>query len=342
MRAIQKNLTSTLVVATICMQAVAQPANYDFDFVTITHPGNPGYTRQPVDARHLGRGSVGYEYRIARTEITTSQWMEFANAVSVRGQAWATLISPPNWGAQFDPDSSGGVPQFRLRPDLTNAGMVPVGGISYSQAAMFCNWLHNDKQADDASLLSGAYDIAAFGQGLPFLEDLRHKPDAKYWIPTLDEWIKAVYWDPEKSDHGGWWLYPNMSDDLLEPGPPGVGETNAGYGSTSDDWLDFRIGEYPDTMTPWGLLDASGNAREWIEEIGEFDSLMLKGAPLGNHGSPSGGISFDRIDQGGFRDQQSGGLTSGLRIVSIIPSPSSTGLFLSYLLLCTKLRRRAM
>ncbi|MEO1718277.1 MAG: hypothetical protein AAFR76_14345, partial [Planctomycetota bacterium] len=130
----------------------AQPNDYDFDFVTITHPGNPSFERR-ADPNTFGRGSVGYEYRMARSEISTAQWMEFANALATRGNAWTSGIAPSRWGAVFT--NPGGNLQFRLNPLLPDAGQVPVGGIAPTQAAMFCSWLHNGKQIDDASLTTG-------------------------------------------------------------------------------------------------------------------------------------------------------------------------------------------
>lgn len=33
-----------------------------------------------LDDRAIGRGSVNYEYRIGRFEVTSGQWSEFLNA----------------------------------------------------------------------------------------------------------------------------------------------------------------------------------------------------------------------------------------------------------------------
>ena len=61
----------------------AQPSGDGYDWVTVRDAGNAPYDR--VDRspfqRVTGRGSVNYEYRMGRTEVTTAQWVEFLNAL---------------------------------------------------------------------------------------------------------------------------------------------------------------------------------------------------------------------------------------------------------------------
>ncbi|MCE7975395.1 MAG: hypothetical protein DYG92_13900, partial [Leptolyngbya sp. PLA1] len=60
--------------------ALAQPDPSGIDFVTIGAPGNAAY--QAADPRSFehNRGSVAYEYKIGRYEMSTGQWVEFMNA----------------------------------------------------------------------------------------------------------------------------------------------------------------------------------------------------------------------------------------------------------------------
>ena len=312
-----------LFILCAACSAHAQPDSYDFDFVTITNPGNPAFNREPTNVTHRGRGSVDHEYRMARTEISTAQWMEFANVLSRNGQVWFSRITPLRWGAVIDQSAPTDMPQFKLNPTLFEAENVPVGGITYGQAAMYCNWLHNGKQDTIDSLMSGAYELTAHGFGKPGIENTSHLDGAKYWIPTLDEWMKAAYWDPNKPEHDGWWLYPHMSDGPPIPGPPGVGETNAGYLDTFDDWTRFRIGEYEDTITPWSLLDATGGVSEWTEEeFGSNATMLAKGAVLGDLGL-SNPVSLDRVDSGTTHSTFFGSISVGFRIASSVPAPST-------------------
>src|SRR5690606_18221991 len=120
-------------------------------------------------------------------------------------------------------------------------------------------------------------------------QSTRHA-DARYWIPNMDEWLKAAHYDPHKhgQDEGGWWIYNNGSDTPLVGGPPGVGDTSAGW--VIDDnarpaW-ETPLGSYPQTMSPWGLRDVSGGGGEWTEtwypdELHPANRVWM-GAPAGS------------------------------------------------------------
>lgn len=299
--------------------AAAQPDSYDFDFITITHTDNPGFSLDPPGQYHHGRGSVPYEYRMATTEISTAQWMEFANSLAQRGPVWALQIDPQRWGARLNASTF----TYELRTDLDRAGEVHVGGVSFSQAAVYCNWLQNGKRNDDASLMSGAYDVLSLQAGNPELISTQRLPGAQYWIPTLDEWMKAVYWDPNKPTDDGWWWFPHMSDDVPLPGPPGVGQTSTGYLDTRDDWYEFRIGDYPDSVTPWGLIDASGGVQEWTESTFTHPSNLIRvGGVLGDLGYGDGHL--DRANTFQVGGANTDFLQTGFRIASsAVPAPST-------------------
>lgn len=217
---------------------------------------------------------------------------------------------------------------------------------------MYCNWLHNDKEPTIDALLTGAYDTSTWGVNPPgvfprYTDAAGHMPGAKFWIPSIDEWIKAVHYDPHKDgpDQGGYWLYPNTSNTAPVPGRSpltgGTGETNAGYANFDpSDWRSYSVGAYPDVQTPWGLLDASGGVAEWMEDwFGQpgtyrhWDGtangflIMHPSSPdldLVYSGSASWPIAYDtRV---------------GLRIASLVPSPSVLPCLAC--LFCTSLIRR--
>jgi len=83
--------------------AQAQPDSSGIDFVTIGSPGNAAWDgtgiRPGGNQRMIGRGSVGYEYRIGKFEVTTSQWVEFFNAAYDRptNDRLPHLIPPNAW-----------------------------------------------------------------------------------------------------------------------------------------------------------------------------------------------------------------------------------------------------
>lgn len=314
---------------------VAAPRNVEItreqgiEFCTVRSAGNAGWTGTPNDYL-AGRGKVDYDYRIGRTEITTAQWMEFVNTFGPQDEQYR-LDGAIRSGFTFDVGYTGPGYRVVLNPFLPNAAQQPVVGITWYNAARYCNWLHNGKSSSLSSLDDGAYDTRTWGRNPDnTLRDQPHKADAKYWIPTMDEWMKATYFDPVKDGESrpGWWMYPNQSDVPLLPGAAeNGGQTSAGY-----PWLYPNLpplGAYPDQMSAWGLLDTSGGGgQEWT------DDLLFQPEPRGHSvmGSFRGGsLDEDRI--GTF----SQGLSNSFRIATNVPSP---GVFSMALIAIGLMKRR--
>src|SRR5262249_55242049 len=138
----------TLILAAAAAVAFASAAcaqGTNIQFVTVGAPGNPGYPNPspPGYFSVQGRGEADYEYRIGKYEVTTAQWMEFVNTYSTLGGQWTFFGLPTHWGARTDPNYFGPGRRYIFK-NLAQADMMPVYGISWRTAAMFCNWLHND------------------------------------------------------------------------------------------------------------------------------------------------------------------------------------------------------
>ncbi len=109
--------------------------------------------------------------------------------------------------------------------------MIPTGGITWRTAAVYCNWLHNGKGTNREAFLSGAYDVSTFGyigEGGGFTDQLTRSEGATYWIPSLDEWMKAAHWDPDRNGENqpGWWMYGSASETpFIYAPPPSLGAT---------------------------------------------------------------------------------------------------------------------
>lgn len=257
--------------------ALAQPGDpAQLQFTRITHPNNPGYSGPDPDGRVTGRGSVGYEYRMATTEVPTSLWMEFFNTFKARADAVpdSVLPVPTTWGATRDTSYTGPGTRYRLR-SLADAENFPVYGVSWRTSARFVNWLHNERSGSLSAIENGAYDTRTFGYDADgnFTDQRTHNPDAKYWIPTWDEWLKSAHWDPNKPDRDGWWLYNTGKDTAPLYGPPpafgGSSENEANAGFTLPQFQHFNIPlmSYPTVSNQWGMLDMAGGAGEWTEEV---------------------------------------------------------------------------
>ncbi|MCC6427810.1 MAG: SUMF1/EgtB/PvdO family nonheme iron enzyme [Phycisphaerales bacterium] len=224
----------------------------------------------------------------------------------------------------MDPTYGGPGEKYRMR-NVASAPMLPVAGITWREAALYCNWLHNGKQSDPNSLKGGAYDTSTFG-GVPFnfTDALTHETGAKYWIPTLDEAMKSQCYDPNRfgTGQGGWCQYKNTSDEGGISGPPGSGTTSSGYTETNAGEWDIPLGAYPDSLSPWDFLDTSGGSGEWIEEV----FYAPNPADRGVYGSWAGDGGFPLSDHASIvRGGDPGRPYSrfGLRIASTVPGPSS-------------------
>ena len=298
--------TSTLATTA----ALAGPVpDYGHDFVVIGDPGN-----RPVNIEEGGRffppyapegfrvGQVNYRYRMSRTEVTVGQWLEFVNAYAPYYEGYANATEFTGEWIYYNVTAG----EYRAFAGSDN---FPTD-MGWRYAARYCNWLHNGKSLEQAAFESGAYDTSTFGQDADgnYTDQREHNSGALFWIPTLDEWTKAMHWDPAlNSGEGGYWRYPHSSN--LEPvaGPPGVGETNAGTSKFYD------VGSYPTVQSPWGLLDGSGGQREWLES-GEATERYLRGS---SWALPP---RVDILDRLGISAPVAS--AGGLRLVSVVPEPS--------------------
>lgn len=324
--------------------ALAGPGD-SIDFVTIGAPGNaPLVTANPNDPAN-GRGGVAYEYRIGRTEVNTALWVEFFNAAYDRPQSeWIPFLDSTIlfWPATAVPPTVPGGRRWTVTPANANR---PVGDITWRTAAIFCNWLCNGGGTERSAFLSGAYDVSTFGYtGNIFTDQTTHSPDARFWVPRWDEWLKAAHYDPARygAGQGGYWEYATSSDTPPVYGPPGVGQVNAGYRTPSP--FGVNLGSYPNVQSPWGLLDAAGETQEWTEDIRTtaVDGVryrIYEGSSWGD--DPGYSALVDRVGQrAGAEFPHVGGLNFGLRVASSVPTPGTCAVGAGVLLtFCTRRKR---
>jgi formylglycine-generating enzyme required for sulfatase activity len=163
---------------------------------------------------------------------------------------------------------------------------LPVVYVSWFSAARFCNWLHyGQPRADgpddsthpttEGDATRGAYDTRGFpmGPGLPERLDLLpavRNERARYWLPSLDEWIKAGFHQPGSGGH--YWRYATQSDQVPAAGVPPGGQSSANYYSRG--WAVpyphlTPVGSYVGSASGWGTYDQAGNVMEWLETMRE-------------------------------------------------------------------------
>ncbi|MCC6322340.1 MAG: SUMF1/EgtB/PvdO family nonheme iron enzyme [Phycisphaerales bacterium] len=311
--------------------ASGQPVpDYDFSWSTITHPGNRPAHAQEAPNAFQPLGSVDYEYRISQTEVTVSQWFEFVQAYAphYNGALGDTAFTSIHIG----PTTSDPRGPYAIVP---GEEQYPAK-MSWRFAARYVNWLNNNKRLDAAAFETGAYETSTFVNGGPGnhpQDQANHAPGARFWIPTNDEWTKAVFYDPSRYGPGndGYWPYPNRSLWPLVPGLPGMG----GQTSAGTNLLYFPVGSYPTVNQPWGLLDSSGGAPEWTETL---SNNILRTRVVRGSGTGLGSETGDLLDYwiGGGAD----GAEAGLRLASVIPASSTATILLPLTYLIGRRRRQ--
>lgn len=313
----------------LASHALAQPGV----FAEITSPGNAAH--DTPNSFNDGIGSVAYPYAIATTEVTVAEWLTFVNAFA------------PHWTGE--PEANGLVGRWIYSTGngryaaVTGSELFPAD-MSWRLAARYANWLHNDRRTDAAAFASGAYDTSTFSANgvTPYTDQLTRTPGARFWIPSRDEWFKAVYFDPSRFGPGqpGYWLYPNASDTPLQSGlPEEGGQTSAGIGFSAPNFGYLNVGAYPSTRSPWGLLDASGSEQEILEDSDPDRTIRVA---MGSSRFDIVPFSTDHADTNlsgsAPFDYFTGG---GLRIAAAVPTPSSAlGIWLFGVWCCRRNSRK--
>lgn len=324
---------------------------HGIEFVTVGGAGNAPWAGNGTEGdTAIGRGSVAGEYRMSRFEITTAQWVSFFNAAFDRPQSeWVPHVAVPTefGGAQQVVSPSGGM-RWEVVPGRE---MLPAGGITWRTAAVYCNWLCNNQGSARSAFLTGAYDVGTFGYiGTDFSDQAQHTPGAAFWIPTLDEWVHAAHYDPNRNGQGagGYWEYSISRDTAPRAGPPvsvplfPAGETNSGYSMPGWHEFDVPLGAYGGVQSPWGLLDTAGGTSEWLEDVigngqGQIGLRGLDGSAWSQSPAAIGG---DLISSTGGDIPSIPSLFYGFRIAASVPAPGCAGSFLMAFVAVGVRRRR--
>jgi sulfatase modifying factor 1 len=315
-----KATSPTLLLALTCiaLPALAQnPPDYDFQWRPVGAPGNA--PANPSDFPFEvppGRGDVNYEFRMATTEVTYGQYFEFV-------QAYTTVHPDVEYSEVFAGSFivRHGAPGSYTWTMSPNVASYPVR-IGWNYAAMYANWLCNGKAATAAAFASGAYDTSTFYPNSD-QPQLTHSAGAQFWLASVDEWTKAMYYDPNKNGPGraGYWRYETSTDAVPVGGLPGTPGAQTGAGSYVDDPNNgarlFPVGSYANAASPWGILDGSGGVREWTEGEGNFEFRVL----LGTENTDPDPATYDRI--GYMVPMQFYNPGGGIRLVSVVPAPGT-------------------
>lgn len=283
---------------------------FTMTFEPIGNPGNAADTTgNPNPA-----GSVGYHYNMGKYEVSRDMFIK-ANA---EGNLGITVFDMADIG----------VPSG-------NGANRPAYGVSWNEAARYVNWLNTSKgyspaykfatQPGDVDYSSNAQiQLWQLGDAGYNASNQFRNSQAKYFLPSMDEWYKAAYYDPNANGGtGGYWDFPNGSDTA----PTAVsGGTTAGT-AVYDQPHDQGPADVTNAggLSPYGVMGLGGNVWEWEET--EFD--LVNDSESSARGMRSGLWVYDSHPLStSFRaPHDPTNRFLGFRVASI-PEPSSAALLM--------------
>jgi formylglycine-generating enzyme required for sulfatase activity len=238
---------------------------------------NIGDIGNPPD-EDTGYGAVNEEYAIGKYEITVGQYVIFLNAVAAtpindaikdlwnrdmqntKSYVSSGMISRTGLGTSAQPYVYTEIMDSSLGVNSSKRGML---NISWFSAARFANWLHNGATAG-AGTETGAYDLNFATSGV-----FTKNSNARWWIPSEDQWYKAAYYDPTKSGNNKYWKYPTRSDVLpiAEAFPGGVNSANYDSPASLEGARVTPVGAYNMSVSYYGTYDQAGLMWEWNDAI---------------------------------------------------------------------------
>jgi formylglycine-generating enzyme required for sulfatase activity len=268
---------------------------FNMAFVTIGNPSNPADTTgKPNPA-----GSVLRPYRIGKYEVSQD------------------MISKANL------DSAFGILHRVCCADFMGPNK-PVIAVSWFEAAEFVNWLNTSSGSPPAY----KFDAGTFALWQP--SDAGYDPTnlfrnslAKYFLPSVDEWYKAAYYDPITASY---FKYATGSDTIPTAVASGSAPGTAVWGDVFGwSYATFADVDQAGGLSPYGTMGQNGNVPEWEET----EQDLLNDSSLSNSiairafrgGSLFGQSHLMEADDRRFDLPTSA--SAGFRVASVVPEPNT-------------------
>ena len=277
---------------------------FTMTFEPIGNTGNaPDTTGNPNQA-----GSVGYHYNMGKYEVSRDMVIK-ANAA---GNLGITLSDMTSFGG--------------------NGANRPATGVSWNEAARYVNWLNTSNgyspaykfttQPGDLGYSSNANLSLWVPMDPGYLASNQFRnSQAKYFLPSMDEWYKAAYYDPNANGGaGGYWNFPTGSDSAPTAVSGGTAAGTAVYNQP------FNQGPADITnaggLSPYLVMGLGGNVFEWEET----ENDLVNNSPSSARGVRGGNWNLNSNNlSASFRlsvNPTFESVSFGFRVASI-PEPSS-------------------
>ena len=274
------------------------------NMVTVGNPNNAANPSAPSNVAGLGGGSVSYTFEIASTEVTNAQYASFLNSVA--------RVADPNalWNASMMISRSGSAGNFSYAPTSSN-GNRPVQFVSFRDTFRFANWLNN-AMPNTGTQIASTTENGAYNMTLP---QPTRQAGAQVWIPSVNEWYKAAYYDPTLNGNGGYTLYPVQSNTLTASVPAG-GSTSANFNNVVG--TTTNVGSYTSAMSAYGLFDMAGNVAERTDTVtgGTYFSMQSSYVGVNSSAASNQAGAFAAASLTGEN------ATTGFRVAAV-PEPST-------------------
>jgi formylglycine-generating enzyme required for sulfatase activity len=208
---------------------------FTMKFVTVGNPGNdPDTTGAPNPA-----GAVASAFRMSTYEVSTA------------------MVSNANTAGSL------GITYTSRTADM------PATSVSWNEAARFVNWLN----ASSGSVAAYKFSIQPGGVGYGANADIAlwasgdagynaanpfRNSNAKYFLPSENEWYKAAYYSGTGSTY---YNYATGSDSVPTAVASGTASGTAVYNGQSSPADITSAGG----LSPYGTMGQGGNAWEWME-----------------------------------------------------------------------------
>lgn len=213
---------------------------FNMEFVTIGNPGNAADTTGTPNPA----GRVDYTYQLGKFEVSEDMITKYnANF----GTANGLVITKDARGAD-----------------------KPATSVSWNEAARFVNWLNTSTGGFAAYnfTTSGVNDnIAVWTSGDTDDYDASNPYRSKrtnYVLPSMDEWYKAAYYDPNTATY---FDYATGSNTAPTAVASGTAANTAVYASTAPADVTSAGG-----LSPYGIMGLGGNVFEWEETSGNLNN----------------------------------------------------------------------
>jgi formylglycine-generating enzyme len=296
------------------------------DLVTVGNPNNAG----EVVAGQGIFGRVTTTYRIGKTEVTNSQYVDFLNAKAATdtlGLYNAAMGAFNTRGGIIQSGSPGSFtyavksPAVDINGNNYTYGDKPVNFVSYYDVLRFANWMTNGQGAA-ASTETGAYTLLG-GTDIPSnASTIARTAGAAWFLPTEDEWYKAAYYNAATTSY---FDYPTSSDSTPNNNLPSADTGNSANfldAATTTGDLDYvmtSVGAYTQSDSPYGTLDQGGGVAEWNEVPATAGNRIRRGGAWSTTAAALSSSTRQTMSAGLENDSTGFRLATSILVTAAVP-----------------------